>query len=404
MTPGKQSAPHVREDTEINTSRSILVLIWLMMMVAYIDRVILPLAGPSMSASLGLTKTQFGLVLSAFSLGYAAMQIPGGFLADRFGARRLLILALLAWSLFTGLTGLAVSFSILVLVRVLFGLGEGLENGAQFKLIGDHFHSTERSAATGVFLSALAVGPALATPVATHLLQRVGWQGMFLWFTVPGLIVAGLLYAYLPRGGGSTVSVEGGNVGLRRPETWIALAAYLLFNIAFWGFIGWIPTYLSEQRHISLAGLGWFGSAPYVLGFFGLILLGRLGSRKLGSRRALLVGLCYFAAGLFLFVALKAGNAVGCVAGLSCAAFFLYGAFGPFWGLAIDFAPAGSRGAYTGFINFGGQIGGILGPITIGRLADQQHSFNGAIGFMIGSLLLASATMLGLQMRAAQSR
>src|SRR5579872_4515638 len=116
-----------------------------MMLVAYMDRVNISVAGKAIMADLHLTKTSFGFVLSAFTVGYALLQFPGGWLADRFGSKPLLVAALLIWSLFTGLTGLAASLAMLIAIRVLFGIGEGIENGAQFKLIGDHFAPLERS-------------------------------------------------------------------------------------------------------------------------------------------------------------------------------------------------------------------------------------------------------------------
>ncbi len=100
-------------------------------------------------------------MLAAFTLGYAIMQIPGGWLADRFGARTLLIASPLAWSIFTGLTGLASSAASLISIRVLFGLGEGASNGPSFKLVGDWFTSEERSQANGLYLTSLALGPGL---------------------------------------------------------------------------------------------------------------------------------------------------------------------------------------------------------------------------------------------------
>jgi MFS family permease len=150
-----------------------------MMLVAYMDRVDISVAGKAIMADLHITKTAFGFVLSAFTIGYALLQFPGGWLADKFGSKPLLVAALLMWSLFTGLTGMATSLAMLIAIRIVFGIGEGLENGAQFKLIGDHFEPLERSRANGIFLSALAVGPLLATPLATWLLGSVGWRVMF---------------------------------------------------------------------------------------------------------------------------------------------------------------------------------------------------------------------------------
>lgn len=387
--------------------RLLLFLIWLMMVVAYFDRVNISLAGTAIMADLGLTKTQFGGALSAFQLGYALLQVPGGYLADQIGAKPLLVAALVVWSGFTALTGAARSLGALAAIRILFGIGEGLENGAQFKLIGDHFDSQERSSANGLFLSALAVGPALTAPIATWLIGHIGWRGLFLWSALPGLVVAALLYALLPGGGGrgkkaparADSAAPGWHGTLARPASWLAFAAYLLFNIGFWGFVYWMPTYLTTARQITLAALGPAAAIPFLGGFVGLLALGWLGSQAgMHPRRPLIVAATYLLAAASLYGAFTVQGLLPCIAALTLAAFFLYGGFGPFWATALDLAPhAARRGTFTGFINLGGQIGGFLAPLVVGRIVDVTHSFLGGFLFLMAALALAAASLALLQ-------
>jgi sugar phosphate permease len=381
--------------------------IWLMMAVAYLDRVNITIAGPTISQALHLSPSQFGIVLAAFTFGYAIMQVPGGYLADRLGARPLLVAALTAWSCFTALTAAAWSFVSLTKIRVLFGLGEGLENGAQFKLIGDHFDSRGRSTANALFLTAIALGPALAAPATTWAIRHFGWRGLFLVFAVVGIVVALLMYFFLPRPTGEVIHTElpqiAGNDGsgwkeaTQRAPTWLAFFAYLFFNVAFWGFIGWMPSYLSKSRHITLANLGFTASAPYLCGFVGMILIGQLGAKVLYRSRAALIGLSYLAAAGFLYAAFSAQTVVECVVGLSLAGFFLYGGFGPFWAIALDNIPDNLRGSLTGFVNLGGQIGGFFAPIVVGEIVQQTKSFTGGFLFMIAALVLSSVCLFCLQ-------
>ena len=368
---------------------SILFLIWLMMLVAYFDRVNISVAGPTISRALGFSATQFGLVLSAFTLGYAVLQIPGGRLADRFGAKPLLVAALLMWSLFTGATGLVTGFAILLIIRVLFGVGEGLENGAQFKLIGDNFQPEERSRANAIFLSTLALGPAIATPCAAWILQHQGWRELFYYSAGLGFAVALLLYVLLPNPAKTLAPLQG-KLDLRQPQLWVCAGAYLLFNGAFWGFIGWIPSYLTETRHLTLSKLGLLGAVPYLCGFLAMLAVGQLGSASFFHRKSLLLGVCYLGAAASLFFALNAGTLAGAITGLSAAAACLYGSFGPFWAVAIDLTTAGNRGGLTGFINFGGQIGGFVAQIVIGKLFDMTHSFAAGLSYMIVCLVLSA--------------
>ncbi len=385
--------------------RRALLLIWLMMAVAYLDRTNITVAKLVMKDDLHLSETQFGWVLAAFTFGYALMQIPGGRLADRIGSRPLLVAALLIWSLFTALTGLATSLVSLIAVRVLFGAGEGIENGAQFKLIGDHFAARERSSASAFFLTALPLGSAAAAPAATWLLSRVGWHALFFWFSLPGLVVAALLFLFLPRGNGEVVHSDvrgdaGQQLGwadaLKRRSSWLAFAAYLFFNVAFWGFIGWMPTYL-DSKGIKLKALGPIASIPYLCGFVGMVVIGKMGAGTLFHRRAALIAVSYLCAGAFLCVTFAARTVPGCILGLSLAAFFLYGGFGPFWAVALDLIPEGMRGAFTGFVNLGGQIGGFCAPIAVGTLVARTHSFTDGFLLMTAALVLAAASLFWLQ-------
>lgn len=384
----------------------VLFLIWLMMAVAYLDRINISVAGPTIMKALHMSHSTFGFVLAAFTFGYALMQIPGGALADRFGARGILVAALVVWSGFTALTGAARSVASLITIRVLFGFGEGIENGAQFKLIGDYFPSRERSSASAFFLTALALGPALAAPAATWLLARVGWRELFVWFAIPGLIVAIVMFFFLPKPSRDVVQTEvtgdtgqeiGWSEALRRATSWLAFAAYLFFNVAFWGFLGWMPSYLESTRHLKLSALGFTASVPYLCGFIGLLVIGWLGSRPLFRYRAVLVGVSYLLAAIGLYLTFTVESVPKCIAGLSLAGFFLYGGFGPFWALTLDLIPAGTRGAFTGFVNLGGQIGGFFAPIVVGKIFDVTQSFTGGFLFMMAALVLAAASLVCLQ-------
>ncbi len=384
-----------------------LFLIWLMMFVAYLDRINISVAGPTMMKALHMTPTMFGSVLSAFTLGYAVFQIPGGWLADKFGARRLLVIALIWWSAFTGFTGLAASVGSLIVIRILFGVGEGLENGAQFKLIGDFFSSHERSSASGLFLTAIALGPAFVAPIAVWLLKTVGWHEMFLWFVIPGLIMAVLIGWLIPsKPDGGVVHTEIPKRKSTRaawvdvmahPSIWLSFFAYLFFNIAFWGFLGWMPSYLSQSRHIILSKLGFDASVPYICGFFGLIILGWLGNKLLYRYRAALIAVSYLLAGVCLYLAYTSTTVTGSVAGLSTAGFFLYGGFGPIWSVALDLIPDGLRATFTGFVNFGGQIGGFFAPLVVGIIVQTTKSYSGGFLFMIGGLVMAAIVLFWLQ-------
>ena len=385
--------------------RLVLGLLWTAFFVAYLDRTNIAVAGPAMMKGLNMSPQVFGYVLASFTAGYALMQIPGGMLSDRFGTKRMLIVALLVWSVFTGLTGVAASIAVLIAVRFFFGLGEGIESGAHFKAIGDTFPSQERSAANGIFHTALALGPALVAPVAAFTIAQSSWQTLFILFTIPGLLVAALIWGFFP----AVTNTRGEDAGeehsgtfgemIARPSAWLPFAAYLLFNVAFWGLLNWMPSYLSAERHIDLKTLGVLASIPYLCGFCGLLILGYLGRGVFYRHRPLLLGASYVLAGLGLYLAFTADSITNSEIGLSFGAFFLYGGFGPFWAVTIDAVPGNLRGTFGGFVNFGGQIGGFFSPIIVGTIVQNTKSYSGGFLFMIGALILAGAIMVAIQQR-----
>ena len=374
--------------------RLILTILWIAFFTAYLDRTNISIAGPTLMKSLAIPPDRFGYILAAFMAGYALTQIPAGFLADRFGVKPMLVIALSVWSIFTGLTGLATSLTALLVVRFLFGIGEGLESGAHFKALADTFDSRERSSASGIFHSALALGPALVAPVATAIIAGAGWQALFFWFTVPGVLVAILVMRFLPVvTQPATAPVGVGGNPLAAPGSWSAFSAYLLFNVAFWGFLGWMPSYLAQTRHIELKSLGFLASVPYLCGFVGLLAIGFLARGPFYRTRATLVAACYVLAGVGLFVAFRAHDVASSVAGLSLAAFFLYGTFGPFWAIVLDSIPENIRGAFATFVNFGGQIGGFFAPIVVGKIVASTGSYTGGFVFMIVAVLCAAVAI-----------
>jgi MFS family permease len=384
----------------------VLFLIWLMMLIAYFDRINLPQASNSIMHDLHLDKAHWGFVLAAFTVGYALMQAPGGFLADRYGSRRLLIIAILGWSVFTALTGFAGSLISLLAIRFVFGIGEGLENGAQFRLVGEYFNNKERALANAIFLSALALGPAIGTPLATWQVVQFGWRNMFFIFGVLGLAVAIVLAFWLPKDHGSTLASEpnvstGEAISLQSlfqgaaPK--LCALGYLLFNMAFWGFLSWIPNYLRDDRHLTLAKSGVLGSLPYLFGVIGMALAGYLGSNAMNRYRPLLIAICCGCAAGGLFAAATAPSVQLAVGGLCFSGFFLYGVFGPFWAIAIGLAPSHARGAFTGSVNFCGQVGAFSSQIIIGLFANKWHSFTQAILFMTGALVCGAIVMGLLQ-------
>ncbi len=155
-------------------------------------------------------------------------------------------------------------------------------------------------------------------------MRTYGWREMFFAFAVLGLVVGLILIMFLPKNASTTRADEPKAIPqarlrdvLKLPSTWLCAGGYMMFNAAFWGFLGWVPTYMKDERHISLADIGLLGSLPYFAGFVGMLIAGWLGSSLQSRRRPVLIGFCYAAAAVSLYFALTAHGVAGCVA-LAC--------------------------------------------------------------------------------------
>lgn len=384
----------------MNAKWRLVALLWLLQLVNYLDRANISVAAPYIIRDLGLSPLDFGIVLAAFSVGYATLQIPGGMLADRFGARTVLIAAPIAWSVFVGATGLATSLATLVAARLLFGLCEGSSAAAIFKAVGEYFPAKERGQANSLWLTSYAFGPALAAPLVATIIQLEGWRSVFYLCAIPGFIVALLLALMLPRNQAVITGPSHSTVGLssimRRPATWLLFFAAFFFNISYWGLLGWMPTYLSAARGIDIKAMGWAASIPYLAAAIGLFVIGGVDRQFFHHRRGSMVAGCLVLAAGSLWAAFSADTVVQSIAGLSMAAFFLFGVLGSYGAMLISLAPEGAQGGFAGLIGTGLQASGVIAPIVIGFVVKETGSFAGGFAFMIGTLLISALCYVAL--------
>jgi sugar phosphate permease len=391
----------------------IVFAIWLLQVVNYIDRVVMGFAGPSMMKSLDIEPKTFGIILSSFAVGYLLTQFPGGLVADRWGGRAVLIIGPIFWALFTGITGLVSSVVALIVVRLCFGVAEGLSNAATYKVVGDNFDAKNRAKAVAVWVTAFPIAPAFAGPLVGVLVASFTWQSVFLMLAIPALLVALVNIAFLPAAGAAGYPAGNEEVFqtdaassvwllLREPSLWLIGGAFSFWNVAYWGMLGWMPSYLALERHIDIKASGMLGGIPYIFGLIGVVLSGWLGSGLFFRHRPQLLAAMYLCAGVSLYFAYVSETLISSLAGLSGAAFFIYAALGTYGTIVLDYAPATARAAYSGFTSTLGQIGAVVAPVVIGYIVSETGAFAAGFDFMIAALVLAAICVLTLPMLSAR--
>ncbi|MEE3634391.1 MFS transporter [Pseudomonas sp. AL 58] len=387
-------------------------------MINYLDRSVMGIAAPSISADLGLNAVMMGLIFSAFSWTYAAAQIPGGILIDRLGTKRTYWLALTLWSLFTGLQGLAQGFLSLLGFRLLVGASEAPCFPTNSRVVATWFPQNERARATGIYTFAEYVGLAFLTPLLFWVLHAYGWRVLLMAVGVLGVIY-GLVWLrkyhephesttanqaeldYIAEGGGV---IDGGQKAKR--FCWSQIPALLKHrnmlgiclgqfacNSTNVFFLTWFPTYLVTERYMPWLKVGWVAVLPFIAASLGTLAGGWLSDALL--RRGYSLNLARklpVIAGLLTASVIVLANYVdsdALVIAILCVAYFAQGMSALAWMIVSDIAPKGLLGLSGGVFNLFANAAGIVTPLTIGVIVSTTGSFVWALAFV------SSITVLG---------
>lgn len=388
-----------RELAGSSNKRLILATLFIGWVVLFIDRTVISLAVVQMGKDLSLAPSDIGIVLSSFFIGYAFMQIPGGYLADRFGSRKVIITAVLAWSIFTALTGLAWSLASLILIRVLFGLGEGSYSPAAAKAISDYFPHKERTKAQSTMMSSNPIGLVAAPIICAPLLVAIGWRYTFMLLAVLGIVVVFLVWKFFQKDTRNAEEMskiaaqqEKGAYKelLRNSMIWKMVIIWFGISIAQWGLTAWMPTYLVQAKHINLTSAGFLTAVPALVTAVVTFLSGRIIDR-LGAYTKTVVIISTLIVGLFVYLLIGSSSAFEAILYQSCASVGIAFMLSFVFSLPHRIMRAQVVGTTVGILNFGGQSAGIVAPMIMGFLISASGgSYTGAFMFVMGCSLLAT--------------
>ncbi len=409
------------EGTSATPSRGrwyVLLLISVMYLITYLDRVNISTAAPQISKEFGFDKVTMGVIFSAFVWAYALFQVPGGWLSDRFGARGVLTGVVAYWSVMTAATAMAFSSASFIVVRFLFGVGEAGAFPGATRAMQLWYPQPERGLVQGVTHSASRLGAAIAPPLVVLIMSELGWRPVFYICGAIGLIWSlwwALTYRNLPEEHGLVNKAELERIrGLdpsgaikpppiekqtnvpwatlvRSPNMWAIMCAYFTYVYCLWIFLSWLPSYLIEARHFTLLKVGLFASLPLFAGVIGDTvggvatdwLLKKTGSAKIGRRVVAIVGLLGCA--VCIVPAALTEDAYTAVYCLTASLFFLEFTIGPSWAVPMDTGGKYS-GTVSGMMNMAGNFGGAISPIVFGMLAqggNWQAPFIVAAGLLV---------------------
>jgi len=364
-------------------------------------------------------------VFSVFFFGYAAFCFVGGYAADRIGARNVFAIAAVVWSVFCGLTAFVFSYASLLIVRLIFGAGEGPYGSATNKMISNWFPRRQQGSAVGWANAGTPLGGAIAGPIVGFIALAYGWRVSFVVIALIGLgwaIVWMLLVTERPEQGADVNAAEhiaaaaapkaltaGPRASLGRLliRPGVLATAFAFFGYAYilYFFLSWFPSYLTMQQHLSISSMSFVGAIPWLLGFIGLASGGvvsdaifRFTGNAVLARKLVLVGGLLIAA---VCVAL-AGEVAGVLAAVTLMAvsvFFMYLTGHTYFTLILDTVEQDRVGGVSGFVHLIANLAGIVAPAVTGYMVEASGSFAGAF-VLAGAIAVLGALSVVVFVRA----
>lgn len=375
-------------------SARVVALLALAAFINYVDRGNLATAGPLIRDEFALSNAQLGLLLSAFFWSYAPGQLPAGWLAERFNARLILAAGLAIWGTATALAGLASGFLVLLVLRVILGVGECVMYPASFKILSREARAEERGYVNGWLAAGQLSGPAFGTLAGGLLMARFGWRIVFVaagcasllwlwpWLRTPPAPAA---RNALPGADGPSTSVL-----LRRRELWGLCLGNFCQAYSLYLVLSWLPVYLVKTRGFSIVQMASLGAGVYALSALASVLSGWAGDRWLRSGAsstrvrlsAALGGLAGIAAGMS---ACAFVGPLGSVLAMAACGVGLGIVTPAIWASLQTLAGPRASARWMGVQNFCANLAGVAAPALTGVIVDRSGSF--ASAFVIAALI-----------------
>ena len=399
--------------------------------VAFLDRTNISIAGLQISSEYGLGNQRLGWIFSAFLIGYAGFQLPAGWLATRFGPRRVLTLGIIWWGIATGLTallpsGISHAVMLLIVVRLVLGAGEAVVYPAANQFVARWVPMKERGLINGLIFAGVGAGSGLTPPLLNWLITHHGWRAAFWFSAVIGLVIGAVWWfaardtpeehsrvsaaelreihegmsfsPVVPVSSDGFPAKAGANISWRaifhRRDLPALMVGYFSFGYIAWIFFSWFFLYMAQVRGFDLKSSARYAMLPF-LSMTVFCLVGGVLSDRITQRYGLRMGRCGLASVALLLTAvfLVLGSQVQSpqLAGIILAggAGALYLSQSSFWSVSVDIAGR-SSGVFSSMVNMGGQIGG---AVTASLTPWVAQRFGWTTSFAIGAALAVTGAI-----------
>jgi MFS family permease len=418
----QEAAPHPTSDSAndrsaahpkrwLTTSNTVLLIICLMYLILYVDRVNISTAAPLIKADLSLSNTQLGLAFSAFAYPYALFQLIGGYFGDKFGPRLTLCVCSLIVCVATAATGVVGGFASLFAARLALGIGEGATFPTATRAMSVWTPERSWGFAQGITHSSARIGNAVTPPLVALLIAYLSWRGSFMVLALLSLVwVLVWMWYFRDVPAAPPLSTEElaalparSRRDAKEPVPWVKLFHRMLpvtavdfcYGWTLWLFLSWVPSFFYQNYHQNLMQSALYSAMVFLAGVIGDTLGGvvsdrilhRTGDRNAARRNVIVTGL--LGGFLFLMPVMLVDDVNVAAISLAAAFFCVELVVAPIWAVPMDIAPKYS-GSASGMMNFGFGVAGIISPFVFGYLIDRTGSWTLPFAGSIGLLLLGA--------------
>ena len=399
---------------------AVLALLCMMYFINYLDRVNVSTAAAGFSTEFKLNRTQIGLVFSAFAYPYLVFQIIGGWVSDRFGTRRTLIVCGLIWACADILMGLSGGLVSLLAARVLLGLGEGATFPAATAAMSRWVTKARRGFAQGITHAFARIGNALAPGVIVVIMASYGWRASFFvcaCFALAWVVAWAFAFTEKPADHPRITPEEVAALPViqskARQVPWLRLArrmapvtlVYFCYGWNLWLFLSWIPQYFLHSYDMQIGKSAVFASGVFFAGVVGDTLGGLITDRLLKTTgnlklaRSMMVAVCMVMTALSLLPLLFVHDLYVSLACLAAGFFFAELTIGPMWAVPMDIAPD-LCGTASGMMNSGSALAAIISPVVGGYIIDRTGNWE--LPFAGTMILMLVGAVMSFRMRPQQ--
>jgi len=381
----------------------VLILLGISAFISYVDRGNLSIAAPIIKDELGLSGSQLGVLLSSFFWSYVSLQLVAGWLADRVNVNWFLAGGFFLWSAATLGTGLVHGFFMLLIFRMLLGVGESVVYPSYSRIISLHCREEHRGAANSIISAGLALGPGASLLAGGILVYKFGWRAFFVGLGILSLCWLAPWIRWMPNAkAGIAVrksEVLGFGTLLMQRSAWGTCLGMFGYNYLSYFMLTWLPFYLLRERNFSMYSTAKIGGVAYIGGAIFALLSGWLSDRWIRSgatptrvRKTFVCGGLAFAGIVLLLSAVSAPMlSVGLlILGIG----LQHVSSSNIWALTQTLAGVNAAGRWTALQNFAGNLAGVAAPVLTGWVLDRTHHFVCAFAIMAVIAVMGAASWL----------